>query len=371
MDEDAENSIRTRFPAAFQNGQFVKLIDIEAEINDLINKNIMSEKAANVAIMERKGVNLYHPFMNRILEKHTISSINFGKLSHITFVKQITRTLPIIHKIKAILKINTKKTFLLTDAVDEGKEVREVIKHLAYENSELTKVCGYVCKKEGIEKLKKIYPAITFSFVHEANDDKEYWNEITRLIQLSQTRLEPLDRDHCFSIYKFKSGMTNDQMIGLFNNILTEKLGYEINFEEDFLVPLEEEIESATLEIENIPQFIESFQIPVSEIFDIYRVIFRIRFDKNRNLFRSFCYFEIEIDTNKLSDNEKFCSELVNKCCPDGKGKKIITSVCVQCVENNLSSIVLDGVNQVISQHPISKQYNMQVVSQYSPYYSF
>ncbi|MGA2918111.1 hypothetical protein [Methanoregula sp.] len=373
LDEGAENTISNKFPAAFQNRSFSYHIDIESKLNDLLIAKIMNEKSGVVNIVERKGLNLYHPFINRILERHTISSYCVNRSESYTVVKKISRDLSLILDIKFFLRIR-KKGYLLTDAVDEGKDIRDIDEILKHDNINLSLVCGYVCKDKNLGQLKARYPNVTFEFVHRSETDDAYWNEITHLVQLSHTRMEPLDRDHCFHVYRFKRELTNPQSLEIFVNFFRNSIGIPCIFEKDTIKPFDERIESYTAYFDDVDlsPLYNKLQMLQSPNFSIIAFYFRLKFDVDRGLVRILPYFEVDVDMKKLVADEFFCSKLPHLCCPKKNLlKSRLNTRCVQCIENNLAYVLLNSIEAQFSNDPLTKGYRMSLVANHYPCSSF
>jgi hypothetical protein len=376
LDIEAENNIPNKFPVAFQNNSFIYHIDIESKLDELLISKIMKAKPGVVKILERKGLNLFHPFIDRIVEKHTISSVNFNKSSSYTFEKTITNQFSRILNIPAVyLKIGTKKGYLLTDAVDEGKDVRVVNDILDCDNTKLTLVCGYVCKKSNFENLKRCYPDVEFAFIHWAESDDAYWNEITRLTQLSHTRLETLDRDHCYHIYKFKNNVTEALILEMLRRYFHNLAGISCIFEEDTIKPLEEGVTSYTayfIEEDELNIISKKMSMPSSPYFNFETPFFlRVKFDTARSLFRIMPFFEVSVNIENMMKDDDSCKELPYLCCSQSSWKKHIHTKCVQCIENNCSRIMLRGLDAYISIDPLVKIYHISTVGTYYPCHRF
>jgi hypothetical protein len=372
LDMDSENNIPNKFPVAFQNDSFVYHIDIESKLNDLIDRKLMRAKPGVVKIMERKGLNLFHPFIDRIVERHSVSTLNINKSSLFTVEKTIQNRISRLFRFLALLKIVKHSGYLLTDAVNGGKDVRDVNDVLSQDNTKLVLVCGYLCKKQSLENIRPIYPGVQFEFVHYAETEEDYWNEITRLTQLSHTRLEPLDRDHCYHIYKFKSDLTKDQTLEIFTNFFQNTLGMPCIFEEDSIRPYENKVQSYTAYFHDLSPLNEKISMIQSPDFDIETpLFFRLKFDGTRSLVRIMPFFEVSVDIKSLVNDKSFCSKLPNLCCPKSCLKNRPSVRCVQCIENNLAYMLLGGIKEQFSNDPIIRGYHIRLVAEYYPCNSF
>jgi len=370
LDENAEHTIPKTYPLAFQKSDsFSYHIDIESKIDEILIAKIMQQAPGIVNIMERKGLNLYHPFINRILERHKLSSININRSSSYTVVKKNSLRLSTFYKLMFFLKVFGKKGYLLTDAVNEGKDVHEVDDALSMENATLSLVCGYVVKGKNLENLKKRYSQVPFIFVHEAQTDEEYWEKMTRLLQLSHTRMEPLDPDHCFHIYKFKRPLSKDQIIKIFTDFFKTTLNITCTFEKDDVRPFEDDIESFTSYIDNFEEIIKQLPLIDSPIFQINDLTFRLKYDGDRSLVRVMAFFAIDVDFEKLHNDEKFCMNLPQPCCPRKmRFKKVWQPRCIQCIENNISYALLNAIEVHFSNDIIIKGFQLGLVARYYPW---
>ncbi|MDP2846173.1 MAG: hypothetical protein Q8N79_08920, partial [Candidatus Methanoperedens sp.] len=141
---------------------------IEEELSKLVHNEILSESPTDVYVIERKAVNLFHPFFNTIMRTHHIASIGLYKFAPVA-------------RIRAHAQKNNHKSILLTDAIGNGDEVENVIKILIDSGVSVFKVCGYLAKKKGIKKLKELFPQITFKFINETEDNETYNKALWRL----------------------------------------------------------------------------------------------------------------------------------------------------------------------------------------------
>ena len=191
---------RTIFPSVFEKDPFEIVSLIEGELSKLVYEEILSESPTVVYIVERKGVNLFHPFFNAIVERHHIGAIRLYKNSKIL-------------RIKGCTSANAKESILITDAIGSGAEVSTIcdaLNDISDSDIPISKVCGYVAKKSGIDELRKKFPHITFKFIHEAEGDGTYNNVLWMLTPVYHSRLEPLDSEHPFYLYRFTSRIGED-----------------------------------------------------------------------------------------------------------------------------------------------------------------
>lgn len=367
LDLDAEYTIPKTFPAAFQNeSSFSYHVDIESKIEKELISLIMIQPPGMVNIMERKGLNLYHPFVDRILEKHQISSYNINH--SYTIIKQIQKGLLNFLVFALFLKRVSKKGYLLTDAVNEGKDLKKVNETLSFEDTALVLVCGYVVNKNNLDDLKWRYPKITFKFVHESSTKEDYQDKMTRLIQLSHTRIEPLDRDQCYHVYKYKRPLSNNQILSIFSNFFNSTVNSHCTFEKDDIKPFEQEIENFTAYFENFNELKNKVILLNSPVFEIKDLIFRLKHEGNRALILIMAIFTVDINLDKLREDKDFCANLPHHCCPkDYKAKEMFFPRCIQCIENNLSYILLNAIEAKFSNDIIIKGFQLGLVGRYYP----
>lgn len=189
VDDNTYNEVNSKLISVYQsritlNPSVNKIsAEWEEDISELIRKEILSEERTNIYVDNRIGLVLFHPFINSIILKHKLSTINLNGRTSNYSIKDVTAS--------------EKKSILLTDAIGNGNEVRKILRT---SKISFSKVCGYIAKKKGIVKLQKEFPNTDFKFILEVEDDKTYKEGLWRLIPVYHSRMEPLDSDHPFQL---------------------------------------------------------------------------------------------------------------------------------------------------------------------------
>jgi len=168
--------------------------NIEKKLEEFVFKEITSQYS-NIYVLERKGLNLFLPYLDLSRKSYGINSIKLLYNSNITRVN--------------CYSVNNKKkeNVLLTDAIGEGKEVDSTIRNLSkfFPEKNISKVCTYLAKKEGLDKLIEKYPSIQFNHIKMATNSEEYWEEHKRLLCVYHNRMEPIDGEHPYILFDIKT----------------------------------------------------------------------------------------------------------------------------------------------------------------------
>lgn len=232
----------------------------------------------------------------------------------------------------------------------------------------LSVVCGYFCNYENLEELKKCYPKVAFEFVFEAKSYEEYWTGITHLMQLSQTRMEPLDRDHCFHLYRLENELSKEQILSIFTHFFQNTLETPCVFDNDPIKPFDEGIESYTAYLDDLHQLSTKLQLNNSQIFEINQLFLRLKIDGETAFTRIMPYFEIDVNLENLRNDEEFCSKLHNPCCQmKSYMKNGLQTRCAQCIENNLAYILLNGIEAYFSNNPPTRGFHLSLEGRHYP----
>lgn len=130
---------------------------IEKEIQHFFTNEIVRNRYSNIVIVERKGLNLFHPYLHNVAGLHGLSSIKLhgdpGEFPQVAITKNYSLTR------------STKNYVIITDAIDTGSEIKRIIYSYyprLFHKPKISKVCGYLAKKDAITELEKEFPKIEF-----------------------------------------------------------------------------------------------------------------------------------------------------------------------------------------------------------------
>ncbi len=336
--------------------------EAEEELSNLVYNEILSSSPTDIYAIDKKGIILFHPFINSIIEKHHLATINLYKNS------------PII-RIKEVASENMNKSILLTDAIGKGQEVKTIARILKKSHIPLFKVCGYIVKKESLEKLQKQFPQIKFKFIHQAENDEAYKDALWRLTPVYHSRIEPLDTDHPFNLYLFTCKIENNTMKNIIYSACSELFGQNLFAHDDDL--RSNYIMGYTIECAN-PEYLKRDLIfkKQKEYIQVERLQLRTRFDMVKSQLRIMAFCEVNLDINHFYSDEVQCNKLLPKeYCHTFKGHKSMdiesyTIICPHCLDTNISIKVLDKIADIIkdSVKLVNKDCQVRHIRKYIPF---
>jgi hypothetical protein len=205
------------------NEESLKIADaIDEELQLFFIKEVLQETDTNVMPIERKGLNLFHPYL-----------ANIEGLRNIISVKPLSnnRSMEIKYKIFALFNLG-KSNILLTDAITTGSEARKILKRSAFKLKSLggfKKVCGYLALKSALDELEREFPYITFKFLKVVENREDYSEEHKKINYVYQKRMEPIDEEHKFIVAKIKPEFNLNEIKGKITEIIQNK--YSDDFE--------------------------------------------------------------------------------------------------------------------------------------------
>lgn len=358
---------RTIFPDVFEKDPFEIVSVIEGELSKLVYEEILSESPTVVYVVERKGVNLFHPFFNAIVERHHIGDIRLYKNSKIL-------------RIKGYVSTNAKEPILITDAIGSGDEVSTIcaaLSDLSDSNISVSKVCGYVAKKRGIDELRKKFPQITFKFIHEAEDDGTYNKVLWMLTPVYHSRLEPLDSEHPFYLYLFTHKIGEDTMNHIIVRACDELFRGDFSIKgDDLRMDKDDKLRSDnivgwTVECDD-PNSMMGAIIPREQekFFQAERLELRFRFDasKSRLLLMAFC--SPVVDIIRFRNSEVDCRNFLSRRYCDIFEKDIQAHevICPLCIDANISLYILDKFENELQSITEEIGHRVITVRKYDPF---
>lgn len=194
---------------------------IRVEIDYLINE-VINSKTKDLYFLGRKAQHLFHPSVNRLLEKHfSIKMLNVlnGEINgkHICIVDH-GGSMP-------------KKISLLADSINGGTEKENVISILKRNKTDVKSLFCYVANKQGLEQLigRRIIKADQITALRIL-EPEEYKAFSKRLHTYYQSRIEPMDTDHKFEPFSVARKVSPDELYGAFQSAIRKVLMCEGEF---------------------------------------------------------------------------------------------------------------------------------------------
>lgn len=190
---------------------------IEKEIQHFFTNEIVRNRYSNIVIVERKGLNLFHPYLHNVAGLHGLSSIKLhgdpGEFPQVAITKNYSLTR------------STKNYVIITDAIDTGSEIKRIIYSYyprLFHKPKISKVCGYLAKKDAITELEKEFPKIEFKFLNVVDND-DYQKKQEMILCVYQDRMEPIDEEHDFFFQNVNPCHSYEDIVERIQNVLIEK----------------------------------------------------------------------------------------------------------------------------------------------------
>jgi hypothetical protein len=190
--------------------------EIDSELLPFFNKEIVQDKDTNVIAVERKGLNLFHPYLHSIKGMRNIISIK--PLNHHGTME---------HRFLSFFNFD-RSNILLTDAITTGTEARTILTRSPFKLKAFggfKKVCGYLALKSALDRIMIDYPAISFRFRKVIEDRDEYYQEHKKIIYVYQKRMEPIDEEHEFFIVEIRPELSVVEIKTTIQGLLNERYG--------------------------------------------------------------------------------------------------------------------------------------------------
>jgi HD superfamily phosphohydrolase YqeK len=335
--------------------------EIRVDLESFIDK-IMECNLHDLYLVGRKSRHLFHPLISsRLVEKS--SGIHFlnvrGGIKNGTTVCLIDSPGGVPSEI-----------CLLADSIDEGKEKEEIVNILRKQcGCNVTKIFCYVANQQGINYLisKNIFTEDQIIAFHTI-PNSEYRHFNNRLEMYYQSRIEPMDVDHVFKVCSFATKISNENLFRLFKNATKTVLGCSID---GFSEAKEIDEQNVEYNILFVPSTIKNYNFDCFD-FSSCRLFCRAEMSKN---FTSTAveYVQIRLKAELKETETTLC--LMVLCPPDPASFSIDTIktsncmnttgcpvqrsvydrselsqdetmmiVCPQCIEKQLSDIILESV---------------------------
>jgi hypothetical protein len=189
---------------------------IDNELLPFFNREVVQDKETNIIAVERKGLNLFHPYLHSIKGMRNIISI-----------KPLNHHGPYSMEYRFFSFFNfDRSNILLTDAITTGAETRKILTVSPFKLKALggfKKVCGYMALKSALDELERDYPSISFKFLKIIEDREAYYEEHKKIIYVYQKRMEPIDEEHEFFIVDIKPELALTEIKKTIRAIIQEK----------------------------------------------------------------------------------------------------------------------------------------------------
>ncbi|OEU43486.1 hypothetical protein BGV40_03840 [Methanosarcina sp. Ant1] len=343
------------FPKTFEVDPFEIITKIETEMSQLISDEILSEESTFIYIVERRALNLIHPFLNSIIDHHNVGFIRVNRDDKIQ-IRQNSN--------------DGSKCIVLTDAIRRGEEISKIIRFLTEKNIKILKVCGYLACRKNVERVKKEFPTTKFIFVHNVEASEEYNQYHVELIPIHQSRIEPLDSEHPYYTYNILPKINK-----LDAPQIIQALCGSTPKDDDKLRSCG--VIGYTVEFEEINTFENLKVIRQIDDLKIERLLLRFRLDISKSLLRimAFC----PVNPGIIEQNQKSCH--IKKIIPKKNAyckllEKSNKMMCPICLDTNLSLLVLEEINGRINlfnnesnyTNNVAYNYVMKNIGKYNPF---
>lgn len=351
--ETKEIGLKDIFPNVYNKDPSKIIAEIDMELSTIINE-VTKEHPTTIFITERRGSNLYQPFLNSLLlKKHNIAYI---RNYHDTPLTEI-RVAPMEVK---------KPVIVLTDAIKKGVEIRKIVDTLKSENIEVYKVCCYFVNNDTIEQLQKEYKNISFTWVKSTSTDKEYQQFAEMLIPVHQSRIEAMDTEHPYNLYQFTNALTKKELREKLESLC---VGYSQFYEDDWLCA--KNMIGFTAEYYTHSSFQSVASLNDQHFLNIERILLRFKYDISNRLLRVmvFCISEISDIYNFNCDGKHLILPLpyIYEYCSDME-EHLVEIDCIRCMDVNLSLNIIDEIDDNISNIFIENGHIFRKTCEYNPF---
>lgn len=342
------------------NGESLKIADkIDEDLLAFFIREVVQESELNVLPVERKGLNLFHPYLSNIEGLRNVISIK--PLSYFQGPNSLR------YKFFTVFNIN-KSNILLTDAIATGSEIRKILRWSPFTLKTFggfKKVCGYLALKSALDELEKEFPHITFRFLKPVESMEEYYEEHKKIIYVYQKRMEPIDEEHPFVIIEIKPGIAIAEIKTRILDVIREQCGSDFEAQDN-----ENGIDSKhnfTIYFNDPASVLNSaLKIQLQDGESIEKLAIRLKFSsldsKLRIMVLSMPHLNRE---TKLQYAKRFvvssCSRKIpNRSCNENVFLKILSRhnrclLCADCVDSNVSFLLLKKVYSAISKSGLMK----------------
>jgi hypothetical protein len=331
---------------------------IDEELLPFFIKEVVQETESNVIPIERKGLNLFHPYLS-----------NIEGMRNVISVKPLNYHGPYSLRYKFFSFFNLDKSnILLTDAVTTGSEIRKILRGSAFKLKALggfKKVCGYLALKSALNELEREFPDISFKFLKIVETIEEYYEEHKKIIYVYQKRMEPIDEEHQFIVVEVKPTINLGDIRTKINEIIKNKYG------ENF------ELRENELGIDSKYNFTFYFNDPVEVLETVLKVhlqkgdqieklVIRFKFSSLDSKLRMMALSMPNLNKEtRLQCIERIISSSCNRKVPRrycnvhfifrllAKNNRCL--LCAECIDSNVSALLLTDIYSSISKSGLMK----------------
>jgi hypothetical protein len=326
--------------------------EIDEDLQQFFIREIAQETETNVMPVERKGMNLFHPYLSNIEGLRNIISVKTLKYHPFN---------PFKYQYWAVFNIG-KSNILLTDAVATGSEARKILRGSVFKTKYFggfKKVCGYLALQDALEELGREFPDIEFKFLKIVNTLDEYYEEHKKINYVYQKRMEPIDEEHAFIIADIKPDYDLSQIKKKITEIISSRYGTDFEMLDNALG-----IDSKanfTVYFDNPREILQRiWNIQIEDGDEIEKLAIRFKFStldsKLRIMVLSMPHLNEE--TKRKYFRRIFLSSckrnvLRRKCKINILLKFLMIgdqcAICAECIDSNISELVLKDLYSSIS----------------------
>lgn len=332
--------------------------EIDSEILPFFNKEVVQDKETNVIAVERKGLNLFHPYLHSIKGMRNIISI-----------KPLHHKGPYSMEYRFFSFFNfDKSNILLTDAITTGAETRKILTVSPFKFKALggfKKVCGYMALKSALDQLERDYPGISFRFLKLIEDRDEYYEEHKKIIYVYQKRMEPIDEEHEFFVVDIKPELSLTEIKIRIREILQERYGNCFELLDNYLG-----IKSKfnfTVYFDLPEQFLRTaFNVRLHNGDIIEKLAIRFKYSSNDSKLRIMALSMPNLNKENVLQYGRrrilasCIRNIPKRYCQVPFWVRMLlpidrSTLCADCVDTNLSATLLDDIYSLISESGLLK----------------
>ena len=327
---------------------------IDDELLLFFIKEVVQETDLNVIPIERKGLNLFHPYLNNIEGLRNVISIK--PLSYYQGPKSLR------YKYFSVFNLD-KSNILLTDAIATGSEIRKILQWSPFKFKALggfKKVCGYLALQHALDDLEQEFPHLNFKFLKTVGSIEEYYEEHKKIIYVYQKRMEPIDEEHPFVVIEIKPEIEIEELKNKISEIIRNLYGIDFELSEN-----ENGIESKhsfTIYLNNPIEILKSvLKINLQIGDEIEKLAIRFKFSSQDSKLRIMTLSMPHLDREtRLQHVKRIIISSCNRKIPSRRCKrglilKILSKhdrcpLCAECIDVNISFLLLRQVYSAISE---------------------
>jgi len=348
---------KTIFPTAFKMDTHQINTVFNSEIRNLLEKEVLNTERTIVYIIERRGLNLFGPFTYMIKKFHEMGTIRLYDDKKVVGIKEGVCN-------------NRTECIILTDAIRKGDEISRIVDSLNKSDVTVLKVCGYLSNKETIEKLRNVYNETKFEFVHETTDYSQYRDYYGKIVGVHHSRLEPLDSEHPYYIYKSQQKTSRDKIWTVIFKSCKKANVYQ---DQDIL---NSDITGYTAEFDGDYVRKRMALNTKNDFFKIERLLLRFKFDQSRSELRmmAFCdVYNFNLSSVSLIDDhvENVLPNFIRYCKFLNENSNNQKIICPLCVDVNLSRRFLDMYDYKIKKMSEKEGFFLNTIKEFDPFLNY